>query len=177
MVKSRSSLGGTIGESNMSSRLKKPEPPAVKPKASRPAFAWWRRPLTATVFFGIPALLLLIIVGVGYPMLREARREAPQRISARQLAEFQQKKKALAEARTLSKAGKHAKSVAAYDAYLKRYPNSTVARDGRAAARAAIQRSEAGTTRTASMKPGPSTESAKPSLRSRVRRIFRRDRS
>ena len=158
----------------MNTRLKKPETPPVKPKASRPAAALWRRPLTATVFFGIPALLLLIIVAVGYPMLREARREPAQRIPARQLAEFQQKRKALSQARTLAKAGKYEQSVAAYNAYLKKYPYSTAARNGRAAARAALERSEAGTVQAASMKPA-SSERERPSLRSRVRRIFRRD--
>lgn len=161
----------------VSNRPEKPRTPPVKQNASRTAITWWRRPLRATVFFGVPALLLLILVAVGYPMMVEARRETPQRISARRLAEFQQKKKVLAEASTLRKAGRYAKSIEVYDAYLKRYPYSTVARNGRAVARAALERSEPGSTRTASMKPAPSSDRDKPSLRSRMRRIFRRDRS
>src|SRR6185295_6620551 len=55
-------------------------------------------------------------------------------MSRAQVEETNAKRRALDEADALAKGGRYAEAIAAYDAFLTRYPHSTVARDSRAKA-------------------------------------------
>jgi serine/threonine-protein kinase len=66
--------------------------------------------------------------------------EKPQGISPDQLREFDAKRHALAEAKSLFDSGKYQESIARYDAYLQKYPSSVTAQEGRDRARQALER-------------------------------------
>ena len=129
--------------------------------------AWLRRPIPRTIFFATSAALLFIFLLTAAIMIRETRRPITRSIGDQQLEEFVQKELMLANARMLIEEGKYTESVNAFDIYLKRYPYSTAAKEGRREALDALERIES---------PSRTTrQNQKNTLRDRVRRIFRRN--
>ncbi len=82
--------------------------------------------------FGSVALVIMLIV-IGRP-------NAPTTSSAEQIRELDSKRRALAEAHSLYDQGRYAESRQRYEQYLKKYPYSTVAQEGRDRAKEAIDR-------------------------------------
>jgi len=97
-------------------------------------------------------------------------------MTAQQAATAATKKKALNDARALLAAGRYDQSLAAFDQFVKQYPNSIAGREGReAAAKAAeVHKPKATVTSTASKTPRKQEPEKKPSL---WRRIFHRGKS
>lgn len=152
-------------------------PPIAPPKA-RP---FLRRRIPNGLFYGVAGALLLLLAAAAGRALTEIRRAPQVRIPSYRVAEFQQKKTMLANARLLQETGRTEESIEIYDDYLKRYPYSTAARDARDQARRELKqriREEKRSDETAkvSQKSRRRTQSKeKPSVRKRLRDLFRRD--
>jgi serine/threonine-protein kinase len=104
----------------------------------RPPVPWWRRRIR-------PLYAVLVIAGVlavaAIPTARIASRidSSPTvTIPQAQLDEFRNKREALRLAAAAFDAGQYGESVKRYDAYLAKYPHSSVAREGRERAEAAL---------------------------------------
>jgi len=142
------------------------------PTASRVAVQWWsvrasvlRRFVPSRIFWTV---IVVAVVAAITPVvvIRTLTFEKPTaRISRQQLEEFAHKRAALRDADLLYRGGKYDESLKDYDAYLARYPYSTVARDGAAKSRAALERAQG--TRRRSAKRSPVDQ-----LKRKLRKIF-----
>jgi len=86
-------------------------------------------------------------------------------------AEFTAKKQALDEARAMYAAGQYEQSVGAYDDYLRRYPTSIAAQQGRKSAAAALDGTKSRTSVTARPASGKTTSPKDEAPKSRWQRI------
>ena len=138
-----------------------------------------RRPVSAIAFW----LIVLVLLGglvAAVVRIRSSIRE--QRPSATvNAAQLDAKRHALDDARALAKGGRYEDAVRAYDVYLAAYPQSSVARDERAAAQRALDEASrvtvvAATTPTHNAKPAPppEPEQKQPSRWERMKRWFHR---
>ncbi len=137
-------------------------PPAASAKAPSPV----RR--TVSTLMAI-AIIVACLAGVVVPAFviwhRTNPAPADNLLPGQQLAELSAKREQLRAADALFRAGKYEESLAAYDAYLIKYPYATAAKEGADRARDAIRRS----------KRAPALPEKKPlSLRERFVRLFHR---
>jgi tRNA A-37 threonylcarbamoyl transferase component Bud32 len=108
-----------------------PLPTILEPRKPRVL----RRPVPAAVFWIATLLLAAALTWSVLALRREIARQQPSPGMTRaQIEETNAKRHALDTADALAKSGHYAEAIAAYDAYLVRYPQSTVARDSRAKA-------------------------------------------
>jgi serine/threonine protein kinase len=136
------------------------------------------QPMTipSRVFFSIVCLLAAAFIGTIAVIHAQTDPTPTGVITAQQHLEFTTKRNALRNARGLLASGHYDESIKAYDDYLKRYPKSVTAKDGRAEAVKALDAKRAKSTVTTrapkTTKAKPKEEPAKkPSL---WQRIFRR---
>ena len=94
-----------------------------------------------------PLAVALVIAGAAIRMNTDGSPTAV--IPAAKQAEFTAKKRALGEARALYSAGRYEESLAAYDGYLKNYPQSAVAKEERQEAMQALDASKSKSSVTA----------------------------
>jgi tRNA A-37 threonylcarbamoyl transferase component Bud32 len=143
-----------------------------------------RRPIPAAAFW-LVTLLLVTALTLAVVSLRRAissQQPAPG-MSRAQVEETNAKRRALDEADALAKRGRYAEAIAAYDAYLVRYPQSTVARDSRIKAQLLLEEAMPRTevTRTARKPKEPSASKEeeaprkKPSRWQRLKRWLNED--
>jgi serine/threonine protein kinase len=133
-----------------------------------PAFFW----LITAIALALPAALIIAIRADTNPSPTFSFTNA-------QLRSFQAKKTELRAARGLILAGKFEEGIAAYDAYLQKYPNSPAARAEIAEARAALEkanaeRSHVTVTETRPVVATPEKPKETPKKPSFFQRIFRR---
>ena len=138
------------------------------------------RVVPSTVFWSVVFALVAPLVASAVLIYQRTDGRPTAAISSSQRAEFDAKKRALAEAHALAEAGRYDESVRAYDAYLARYPNSLSAQQGRADALARSEATKASTTVTAkasrpktpsknvTKKQSPASNEKKPSLWHRI---------
>jgi serine/threonine protein kinase len=148
------------------------------PALSKPSTL--RRPLKKATFFGIVVILLLAFAASALVIRAQTDATPTVTYSELQLAEFSQKRQALAAARSLYSSGDYAGSISAYERYLKRYPHAVVAREELAEVREALHASEAEKITVTAKKPKrvtPKPAQTKPPVDERrpwYKRIFGR---
>ena len=156
-----------------------PPPASEEPtqRTSPPESPLWRRRVPMPVF-AAATLAALLAGAIPTAILWSRIDDRPTaEISEAQLAEFERKRDALNAADRLFDEGKYRESLEAYEAYLVRYPHSTVAREGADRAREALatEKKPAQTTTTAAApKPKEEKRSILQNLKRGVKKIFRR---
>ena len=109
--------------------------PSSRPERQSPL----RRRVSARTFL---LTVVVAILALAIPVLalraRAKRLQPVQHISESQLREFEEKRRALAEADMLRDNGRYEESIEKYNAYLARYPHSEAAEAGRQQAQAAL---------------------------------------
>ena len=99
-----------------------------------------RRRISARTFATTVAVAILALTIPILALKARARRLKPvEHITESQLREFEEKRRALAEADMLRDNGRYAESIEKYDAYLEKYPHSAAAETGRQQAQAALE--------------------------------------
>lgn len=149
-----------------------PEPPRSRFRRDVPPIAFW-----------LVILLLLASLGGAVWYLRSAiARERPAAVITReQLATAQAKRTALENARALTREGRFEEAIAAYDALIARYPETTVARSEREATQRLLDEQtpqssiDAEAPKRAKRPAKTETEEKRPSRWERVKRWFRGD--
>jgi serine/threonine protein kinase len=130
----RPSAAEALSELDPSTRTE-PIATASRPERQSPL----RRRVSARTFL---LTVVVAILALAIPVLAlraRARRLQPvQHISESQLREFEEKRRALAEADMLRDNGRYEESIEKYNAYLARYPHSEAAEAGRQQAQAAL---------------------------------------
>ncbi|HWW61454.1 MAG TPA: serine/threonine-protein kinase [Thermoanaerobaculia bacterium] len=148
------------------------------PTVREAAVPWFRRSVGAIAFWGVSLVLAGALV-VSVAMLRaRVHRERPIVDVSHQQRALDAKRRALDDARALAAAGKYPDAIARYDAYLARYPQSSVARAERDEAQRLLDKhitARAEVTTTAASTETKKTEppAKKPSRWQRVKRWFR----
>jgi serine/threonine protein kinase len=128
--------------------------------------------LPPSVSFSVIGILSAILIGSIVAIYAQTDPTPVGVITAQQHAEFVLKKQSLDTARALLEAGRYDDSIKLYDNYLRRYPNSTAARQGLAdAMKTAEAHKSKATITTEASKPTKKGQEKKPSL---FERIFRR---
>jgi serine/threonine protein kinase len=162
--------------------LEEEEPAVVTEEAETERYGL-RRPVSLPAFWAIVIVLLAGLVGAVFAIRSEIRRhETPAPgVNVRQL---NVKRRALDSARALVKNGRYDEAIRAYDAYLAAYPQSSIARDERAAAQHALDEATHVTVVAAPPKtsrkpnatpePPPPQEQKPPSRWDRIKRWFHR---
>ena len=150
--------------------------------ARETAPAFYRRRVPALTFWSIVASLAILLTTTLARINAEIDPRPTVMIARDQMMEFAAKRRALDDARGLAAAGKYTESIARYDDYLKRYPQSIAAQEARAEVVKAFE--EAQPKRTVTVRPTrkksetvvptkPPEEEKKPSRWERFKRIFR----
>jgi serine/threonine protein kinase len=86
-------------------------------------------PVTPLIFWGVSLILAAALLTPIFLMRNAIARQQPAGvITPAQHQQARAKERALAELQTLASSGRHEEAIRGYDEYLKRYPNSTVAR-------------------------------------------------
>jgi TolA-binding protein len=121
---------------------------------------------------GAPYIAVLVVVlavaGIvsGFARVKTAAKPSVV-IPASQIAEFEAKRQALAEADALYDARKFDEALVKYDEYLKKYPDSAAAADGRQKSIEAIEKA-------VRKRPSEDEDISPSELLDRIRRVFRR---
>lgn len=153
-----------------------PSLPSSKPDSPLQRKAMWRRHVPPAVFWGTTLLLLATVGGTMAKVTRDLSVEPPPLISAQLQQDLQRKKIILARAKSLYETEKYEESAAVYEDYLKQYPTSFAARQGRDRALAAsvmIVEPTAKVTRKPAA-PAPKEKEKPRGFKDRMRRIFRK---
>ena len=151
--------------------------PAVVADESETERYGLRRPVSSLAFWAIVVVLLAALTGGVFAIRSAILREKP--APGVNAAQLDAKRHALDNARALAKNGRYDEAVRAYDIYLAAYPQSSVAREERAAAQRAIDDAAkvtivAATPAPKKAKPAPEPEQKPPSRWDRVKRWFHR---
>ncbi len=114
----------------------------LEPEATERMSAPSSLPANALRLAAAAGIAALLVVAVWVAVLTRLQRRdvAGTSFSGAQLEEFAQKRRGLEEAQQLMDAGRYQEAIQRYDAYLQKYPASTVARDARARAAAEMEK-------------------------------------
>ncbi|HEV8658856.1 MAG TPA: protein kinase, partial [Thermoanaerobaculia bacterium] len=170
------------GHSTLAARTVPPSVTEPDYNDATPAVGMRRSPLQreipASVFWSVIAAALLAFGASALTIRARTDTRPTVTFTHAQVRAFEAKKEQLRGARALVLAGKFDEALKAYDAYLSRYPSSPAAREERASAAAAMEKTKAAKSRltvTATSKhpaiEKPKEPEKKPSL---FQRIFRR---
>ena len=135
-----------------------------------------RRPISVIVFWIVTLLLAVALVGTVAVMRSRIQKEKP--AASLNLQQLNARRRALNAARALVKSGHYPEAIAAYDAYIAKYPESTVARDERATAQRAIAEAthvvvvDTAPGKVRKPTPPPVEETKPPSKWERIKRWF-----
>ena len=127
-----------------------------------------QREVPPPIFWGVVAALILPIAAAAAFIHASTDPRPTAVIEPAKAMEFAAKKRALIAAKSLTTAGRYDEAIAAYDAYLKRYPKSITAQVRRADTLKALERARAKSTVTTESKAPPDKQ------KSLWQRIFRR---
>ena len=106
-----------------------------------------RRPISAFTFWGVTLLLAAVLGGSVYALRKTiaAHQKTPELFTPAHIADVAYKERALAAARSLTAAGQYEQAIQSYNAYIARYPQSTVARTERDETQRLFEESQAKT--------------------------------
>jgi serine/threonine protein kinase len=127
-----------------------------------------QREVPPPIFWGVLAALILPIAAAAAFIHASTDPRPTAVIEPAKMVEFAAKKRALIAAKSLTTAGRYDEAIAAYDAYLKRYPKSITAQQGRADTWKALDRAKSKSTVTSDSKSPPDKQ------KNLWQRIFRR---
>jgi tetratricopeptide (TPR) repeat protein len=127
-----------------------------------------QREVPPPIFWGVVAALILPIAAAAAFIHASTDPHPTAVIEPAKMVEFAAKKRALIAAKSLTTAGRYDEAIAAYDAYLKRYPKSITAQQGRADTWKALDRAKSKSTVTSDSKSPPDKQ------KNLWQRIFRR---
>jgi serine/threonine-protein kinase len=98
-----------------------------------------RRPIPLTIALAV-IISIALVAGASLLLLRNrVSREQALPLATAPVAELQEKRATLDAARAAAEAGRHDDAIRLYDAYLSRWPNSSVARDERASVQSSLE--------------------------------------
>ena len=152
-----------------------PSPEASKPDSPREQQGIWRKQVPPAVFWGTTLLLLATLGGSMAKVTSDLSAEPIPLHSAQFQQNLQRKKMILGRAKSLYETANYKESAALYEDYLKEFPNSFAARQGRDRALAAsvvIVEKKPAVTRKST--PAPKEKEKPKGFKDRVRRIFRK---
>jgi serine/threonine-protein kinase len=127
-----------------------------------------QREVPPPIFWGVVAALILPIAAAAAFIHASTDPRPTAVIEPAKVVEFAAKKRALIAAKSLTAAGRYDEAIAAYDGYLKRYPKSITAQQGRADTVKALDRAKSKSTVTSDSKSPPDKQ------KNLWQRIFRR---
>jgi hypothetical protein len=114
-----------------------------------------QREVPPPIFWGVVAALILPIAAAAAFIHASTDPRPTAVIEPAKMVEFAVKKRALIAAKSLTTAGRYDEAIAAYDSYLKRYPKSITAQQGRADTVKALDRAKSKSTVTSDSKNPP----------------------
>jgi hypothetical protein len=130
------------------------------PNVSRPR-SLLRRKVPAAVFWIVIAVALALPAGLAVAIRSDTNPRPAISYSPAQIRAFAAKKQQLRAARGLVLSGQFDQGVAAYEAYLQRYPNSPAAKQELADARAALDKAKTAKSRLTVVEKRPTVEKPK----------------
>ena len=136
--------------------------------AAAPSGLTTQREVPPPIFWGVVAALILPIAAAAAFIHASTDSRPTAVIEPAKMVEFAAKKRALIAAKSLTTAGRYDEAIAAYNAYLKRYPKSITAQQGRADTLKALDRAKSKSTVTSDSKSPPDKQ------KNLWQRIFRR---
>lgn len=122
-----------------------------------------RRPIAPPVFYGIISVLLMAFAATALTIRARSNPAPAFAYSPAQITEFRAKRQLLENARTLYSSGELERSVAAYESYVKKYPNGKTGREELGEAKEALAAANAEKTRVTVTGSRPKKPAAKPS--------------